>query len=139
MIKHYIFKKKNDKGEVVHCVKAVMHNCKHDAQVIIRSMCHGNACEEFLKDILMPTKFERTVVCDPRDKFDPVEGLRKADERVLAAYNESRNRAIQRYVKRCKAAVDPLTSGAVPVAKIRDEKVTGDWYSRLAEKLYHED
>ena len=135
MIKHYIFKQVNEKGEEVWCAKAVMRNCKNDAKVLIRSICQGTACEEFLKDLEMPCKFERTVVCDPRDKFDAALGLRKADERVLAAYNESRRKAVNRYIEKCLAAVNPLTYAEIPAAKIRDEKMNGDWYERLAAQL----
>lgn len=134
MIQHFIFTKVQD-GVEVKCVRAVMHNCKNDAKVLIRKMTRGYACNDLLSVASMPNRFEKTVVCDPRDEFDAAEGLRKADARVLAAYNASREKAVRRYIKACKAAMGSLDESAIPMAAVRKEKSEGDWYEKLADKL----
>lgn len=100
MIKHYVFK--NEKGNM--CVKSVMRGCEDDAIRYLKKLLPYVDGLPF--DVAkMPRSFERVVECDPRDTFDVMEGIDKADARVLRGYYDSRNKALKRFqnkVNQCK-------------------------------------
>lgn len=134
MILHYIFETEVN-GHKSQCVRAVMHNCSMDAVRAIKRMTGKNVNKEALKAAHMPCTIQRTVVCDPSDEFDAALGLRMADQRLLKAYNDARNKAIERYKKECKAQFDAANAVQVTELCIRPEKATGDWYETKAKEL----
>lgn len=134
MIRHYIFEKTIN-GEAVMCVKAVMNNCGMDVVKLITRATGGNIVDEFMELAIIPNSFERVVVCDPRDKFDPALGMRKADERIMASYNDCCQRAMKRYKNAVDSAYNAIKDVNMGVVALRPEKLEGDWYERKAAEL----
>lgn len=134
MILHYFYTEKTDNGEK-RCTKSVMRGCSDDAINLIKKATKGKVCTEFLEMAKMPNIIERVVACHEQDEYNPAEGMRIADEKLLQAYNKLRERAINRYVNACRDATAAIENVQLEPVKIQESKVNSSWYADKAAEL----